>query len=250
MAPAMRCRRRASSVALSSRSRTATSPRRAMRCATCTAPGRSTWPRRACSCAPSAVPAPGTKCCASPRSFPSATIAPALAEEYKVQATVELLARSADDAGALERRWRGIPAADRVQPRIAAAGARTPPRSAGRPRARHSGERACRRMGAPARRALRRAPAPLPRKRKSARPVRASSAAALAPRAQPRRAATRRARPAVRARPSSGARRAASWRRASRSRKAAPRASSSRASPSARRGREAQRHFRKAANCS
>jgi HemY protein len=51
-------------------------------------------------------------------------IAPALAEEYKVQATVELLARSADDAGAFERRWRGIPAADQRQPRIAAAGAR------------------------------------------------------------------------------------------------------------------------------
>ena len=51
-------------------------------------------------------------------------ISPALAEEYKVQATVELLARSADDAGAFERRWRGIAAADRVQPRIAAAGAR------------------------------------------------------------------------------------------------------------------------------
>jgi HemY protein len=51
-------------------------------------------------------------------------ISPALAEEYKVQATVELLARSADDAGALERRWRGIAAGDRVQPRIAAAGAR------------------------------------------------------------------------------------------------------------------------------
>jgi HemY protein len=51
-------------------------------------------------------------------------ISPALAEEYKVQATVELLARSADDAGALERRWRGIAAPDRVQPRIAAAGAR------------------------------------------------------------------------------------------------------------------------------
>jgi HemY protein len=41
-----------------------------------------------------------------------------------VQATVELLARSADDAGAFERRWRGIAMADRVQPRIAAAGAR------------------------------------------------------------------------------------------------------------------------------
>src|SRR5262245_43542865 len=51
-------------------------------------------------------------------------ISPALAEEYKVQATVELLARSADDDGAFERRWRGIAPADRVQPRIAAAGAR------------------------------------------------------------------------------------------------------------------------------
>ncbi len=51
-------------------------------------------------------------------------ISPALAEEYKVQATVELLGRTADDGGAFERRWRGIAAADRVQPRIAAAGAR------------------------------------------------------------------------------------------------------------------------------
>jgi HemY protein len=51
-------------------------------------------------------------------------ISPALAEEYKVQATVELLARSADDGGALERRWRNVAAADRVQPRIAAGGAR------------------------------------------------------------------------------------------------------------------------------
>jgi HemY protein len=51
-------------------------------------------------------------------------ISPALAEEYKVQATVELLGRTADDVGAFERRWRGIAAADRVQPRIAAAGAR------------------------------------------------------------------------------------------------------------------------------
>ena len=51
-------------------------------------------------------------------------IAPALAEEYKVQATVELLGRSADDGGAFDRRWRGIAARDRVQPRIAAAGAR------------------------------------------------------------------------------------------------------------------------------
>ena len=51
-------------------------------------------------------------------------ISPALAEEYKVQATVELLARAADDAGAFERRWRAIASADRIQPRIAAAGAR------------------------------------------------------------------------------------------------------------------------------
>jgi len=51
-------------------------------------------------------------------------IAPALAEEYKVQAIVELLARSADDPGAFERRWRGIAPGDQVQPRIAAAAAR------------------------------------------------------------------------------------------------------------------------------
>ena len=51
-------------------------------------------------------------------------IAPALAEEYKLQATIELLARSADDAGAFERRWRTIPAADQRQPRVAAAAAR------------------------------------------------------------------------------------------------------------------------------
>jgi len=51
-------------------------------------------------------------------------IAPALAEEYKLQATVELLARSADDAGAFERRWRTIPPDDQRQPRVAAAAAR------------------------------------------------------------------------------------------------------------------------------
>jgi HemY protein len=37
---------------------------------------------------------------------------------------VEVLARSADDGGTFERRWRAIAAGDRVQPRIAAAGAR------------------------------------------------------------------------------------------------------------------------------
>src|SRR5438105_15900387 len=51
-------------------------------------------------------------------------IAPALAEEYKVQANVELLERSADDAGAFERRWRAIPPRDQLHPRVAAAAAR------------------------------------------------------------------------------------------------------------------------------
>lgn len=51
-------------------------------------------------------------------------IAPALAEEYKVQANVELLQRSADDPGALERRWRAIPSRDQIHPRVAAAAAR------------------------------------------------------------------------------------------------------------------------------
>lgn len=51
-------------------------------------------------------------------------IAPALAEEYKVQATIELLARSATDEGAFERRWRGIDSRDQLHPRVAAAAAR------------------------------------------------------------------------------------------------------------------------------
>jgi len=51
-------------------------------------------------------------------------IAPALAEEYRTQANVELLGRSADDAGALERRWRAIAPRDQLQPRVAAAAAR------------------------------------------------------------------------------------------------------------------------------
>src|SRR6266513_739163 len=51
-------------------------------------------------------------------------IAPALAEECKVQANVELLRRSASYPGAFERRWRGIPAPDQLQPRVAAAAAR------------------------------------------------------------------------------------------------------------------------------
>ena len=51
-------------------------------------------------------------------------IAPALAEEYKVQATIELLARSAAEAQAFERRWRGVEARDQLHPRVAAAAAR------------------------------------------------------------------------------------------------------------------------------
>jgi len=51
-------------------------------------------------------------------------IAPALAEEYRLQATIELLARASDDAGAFERRWRAVPAADQRQPRVAVAAAR------------------------------------------------------------------------------------------------------------------------------
>ena len=51
-------------------------------------------------------------------------ISPALADEYRTHATVELLQRSADDAGAFERRWRAISSRDQVQPRVAGAGAR------------------------------------------------------------------------------------------------------------------------------
>jgi HemY protein len=51
-------------------------------------------------------------------------ISPALADEYRTHATVELLQRSSDDAGAFERRWRAIASRDQVQPRVAGAGAR------------------------------------------------------------------------------------------------------------------------------
>ncbi|TAK87596.1 MAG: heme biosynthesis protein HemY [Betaproteobacteria bacterium] len=51
-------------------------------------------------------------------------IAPALAEEYKVQATIELLARSAAEPEAFERRWRSVEARDQLHPRVAAAAAR------------------------------------------------------------------------------------------------------------------------------
>jgi HemY protein len=51
-------------------------------------------------------------------------IAPALAEEYKLLATVELLARSATDREAFERRWREVDSRDQLHPRVAAAAAR------------------------------------------------------------------------------------------------------------------------------
>ena len=51
-------------------------------------------------------------------------IAPALAEEYRVQATVELLARAASEPEAFQRRWREVDARDQVHPRVAAAAAR------------------------------------------------------------------------------------------------------------------------------
>jgi HemY protein len=51
-------------------------------------------------------------------------IAPALAEEYKVQATIELLGRAATDESAFERRWRAVESRDQLHPRVAAAAAR------------------------------------------------------------------------------------------------------------------------------
>jgi HemY protein len=51
-------------------------------------------------------------------------LAPAAAEEYKVQALVELLAGAASQAEDFERRWKSIDSRDRLHPRVAAAGAR------------------------------------------------------------------------------------------------------------------------------
>jgi HemY protein len=51
-------------------------------------------------------------------------ISPAIAEEYKVQATIELLARSAAGPEGFERSWRAVASRDQLQPRIAAAAAR------------------------------------------------------------------------------------------------------------------------------
>jgi len=51
-------------------------------------------------------------------------IAAGVAEEYRVQAHVELLAQAAADRGAFEERWRKIPSRERSIARIAAAAAR------------------------------------------------------------------------------------------------------------------------------
>ena len=51
-------------------------------------------------------------------------IAPALAEDYRNQAHVELLAEAAVDPARFEKRWERIPARERARPRVAAAAAR------------------------------------------------------------------------------------------------------------------------------
>jgi HemY protein len=51
-------------------------------------------------------------------------IPPAIAEEHRVQAYIELLTRDSGDRASLETRLRRIPAADQAHPRVAAAAAR------------------------------------------------------------------------------------------------------------------------------
>ncbi len=51
-------------------------------------------------------------------------ISPAMAEDYRMQAYVELLARDAGDRKAFEARWKQIPAREQAHPRLAAAAAR------------------------------------------------------------------------------------------------------------------------------
>ncbi len=51
-------------------------------------------------------------------------ISPAIAEEYRVQAHVELLAGAARERASLRARWRRVPAGDQAHPRVAAAAAR------------------------------------------------------------------------------------------------------------------------------
>jgi len=51
-------------------------------------------------------------------------LAPAIVEEYRVQAQIELMARAASERGLLEALLRRMPAADLAHPRVASAGAR------------------------------------------------------------------------------------------------------------------------------
>ncbi|HUK04400.1 MAG TPA: hypothetical protein VLV90_04890, partial [Burkholderiales bacterium] len=51
-------------------------------------------------------------------------LAPAIAEEYRVQAQIELLARDGGDRAAFEGRLRRVPAGELAHPRVAAAAAR------------------------------------------------------------------------------------------------------------------------------
>jgi len=51
-------------------------------------------------------------------------IAPAIAEEYRVQAQVEVLAQAALDRAAFEERWRRVPAREQAAARVAGAAAR------------------------------------------------------------------------------------------------------------------------------
>lgn len=51
-------------------------------------------------------------------------LAPAIVEEYRVQAQIEMMTRAASERGLLEARLRRMPAEDLAHPRLAAAGAR------------------------------------------------------------------------------------------------------------------------------
>lgn len=51
-------------------------------------------------------------------------IAPSVAEEFRVHATIELLARAAAEPSLFEARWRSVAGRDQLQPRVAAAAAR------------------------------------------------------------------------------------------------------------------------------
>lgn len=53
-----------------------------------------------------------------------AAIAPGLAEEYRVQAHVEVLGQAAEDRAQFEERWRRVPSRERLSARVAAAAAR------------------------------------------------------------------------------------------------------------------------------